>query len=132
MTRPASPAAPPGLPGLRGADPQLQDQGFDWAERFDAEAKERMLTAPTEFATLDAHGDYGNAVPTPDHFIPALYLAGLAGAAGDAPPSVLVDGCAYGSISMSAYTLGTDCGGTDGSGGSAPLSTEAPADGANV
>ena len=117
---------------LRGADPQMQDQGFDWAERFDADAKERMLTAPTEFATLDAHSDYGNAVPTPDHFIPALYLAGLAGAAGDAPPSVLVDGCAYGSISMSAYTLGTDCGGTDGSGGSAPLSTEAPADGANV
>ena len=41
----------------------------------------RMLTDPTEFAALDAHGDYGRAVPTPDHFIPALYLAGLADAA---------------------------------------------------
>jgi 4,5-DOPA dioxygenase extradiol len=87
---------------LRGADLQMQESGFDWAERFDADAKERMLTAPTEFATLDAHTDYGSAVPTPDHFIPALYLAGLAGAAGDGPPSVLVDGCAYGSISMTA------------------------------
>ena len=43
-----------------------------------------MLTDPTEFATLDAHRDFGRAVPTPDHFIPALYLAGLAGAAGGA------------------------------------------------
>ena len=37
---------------------------------------------PTNFAALDAHADYGHAVPTPDHFIPALYLAGLADAAG--------------------------------------------------
>ena len=40
-----------------------------------------MLTDPTELAALDAHRDFGHAVPTPDHFIPALYLAGLAGAA---------------------------------------------------
>jgi 4,5-DOPA dioxygenase extradiol len=68
---------------LRGVDRSLKDDGFDWARRFDEAAKERMLTAPTEFATLDAHSDYRSAVPTPDHFIPALYLAGLAGAAGD-------------------------------------------------
>ena len=42
----------------------------------------RMLTDPTEFATLDAHARLRLAVPTPDHFIPALYLAGLAGAEG--------------------------------------------------
>ena len=41
-----------------------------------------MRATPTEVATLDAHRDYGTAVPTPDHFIPLLYLAGLAGAAG--------------------------------------------------
>ncbi|MEE3920434.1 hypothetical protein V2I01_26185 [Micromonospora sp. BRA006-A] len=43
-----------------------------------------MLTDPGEYATLDAHGDFRRAVPTPDHFIPALYLAGLA-AATDTP-----------------------------------------------
>ena len=39
-----------------------------------------MLTDPTEFAGLDAHPRLSRvAVPTPDHFIPALYLAGLRG-----------------------------------------------------
>jgi 4,5-DOPA dioxygenase extradiol len=117
---------------LRDANPELKDEGYDWAQRFDADARERMLTAPTEFATLDAHADYSNAVPTPDHFIPALYLAGLAGAAGDTSTSVLVDGCAYGSLSMTAYTLGLDSGRADAAGGAAQLGTEAPADGSNI
>ncbi|MEU7876515.1 4,5-DOPA dioxygenase extradiol [Dactylosporangium sp. NPDC049140] len=69
---------------LGGMDWNLADAGYDWAQRFDEDAKTRMLTDPTELATLDAHRDFDRAVPTPDHFIPALYLAGLAGAA-DAP-----------------------------------------------
>ncbi len=117
---------------LGGANPRMEDEGYDWAQRFDADAKERMLTTPTEFATLDAHADYRDAVPTPDHFIPALYLAGLAGADGGSPASVLVDGCAYGSLSMTAYTLGLDCGPVAGTGGAPPLGTEAPADGSNI
>ena len=91
---------------LRGMDWTLADDGYDWARRFDEDAKTRMLTDPTELATLDAHQDYAAAVPTPDHFIPALYLAGLAGAAADRDTDVLVDGYAYGSLSMTAYTLG--------------------------
>jgi 4,5-DOPA dioxygenase extradiol len=94
---------------LRGMNWQLADHGFDWAQRFDEDAKQRMLGDPTEFASLDAHPDYRTAVPTPDHFIPALYLAGLAGAATEDRPDVLVDGYAYGSLSMTAYTLGLDC-----------------------
>ncbi|RIV41571.1 4,5-DOPA dioxygenase extradiol [Micromonospora radicis] len=90
---------------LGGVDRRLVDQGFDWAQRFDEAAKATMLGTPTEAGRLDGHRDFGLAVPTPDHFIPLLYLAGLAGAA-DATADVLVDGYAYGSLSMTAYTLG--------------------------
>jgi 4,5-DOPA dioxygenase extradiol len=90
---------------LRGVDRTRPDDGFDWAQRFDEDAKARMLADPTEVARLDAHRDFRSAVPTPDHFLPLLYLAGLAGVA-DGPAGVLVDGYAYGSLSMTAYTLG--------------------------
>ena len=117
---------------LRSVDLANEDGGYDWAQRFDEAAQERMLTAPTEFAALDAHADYRNAVPTPDHYIPALYLAGLAGAAGDQSTSVLVDGYAYGSLSMTAYTLGLDCGRAAETGGAAQIPAGVPADGANI
>ena len=83
----------------------LADAGYDWAQRFDDDAKARMLSDPTEVTTLDAHRDFDVAVPTPDHFIPLLYLAGLADASGGGT-DLLVDGYAYGSLSMTAYTLG--------------------------
>ncbi|HET7665812.1 MAG TPA: 4,5-DOPA dioxygenase extradiol [Mycobacterium sp.] len=93
---------------LRAMDWTLEDGGYDWAQRFDADAKELLLSDPADAARLDGHADYGHAVPTPDHFIPLLYLAGLAGVAsgGHDRLDVLIDGCAYGSLSMTAYTLG--------------------------
>ena len=60
------------------------------------------------------------AAPTPDHFIPLLYLAGLASAAGDTA-HVLVDGYAMGSLSMTSYTLGCHELEPDGRGGSPTL-----------
>jgi len=44
------------------------------------------------------------AAPTPDHFVPLLYIAGLASAA-RSTADVLIDGHEYGSLSMAAYTL---------------------------
>jgi 4,5-DOPA dioxygenase extradiol len=89
---------------LGGVDRRSPDAGFDWAQRFDEAVRGVMTGAPTDVATLDGHRDFACAVPTPDHFLPLLYLAGLAGAAGSGS-EVLVDGYAYGSLSMTAYTL---------------------------
>jgi 4,5-DOPA dioxygenase extradiol len=117
---------------LGGMDWGRKDDGFDWAQRFDEDAKARMLDDPTEFAALDAHADYRSAVPTPDHFIPALYLAGLAGAAGGSGTDVLVDGYAYGSLSMTAYTLGLDCPAGTSTAGSPPGPSGVPPESSGI
>jgi 4,5-DOPA dioxygenase extradiol len=117
---------------LRGVNRQMVDAGYDWAHRFDEEAKTRMLTQPLEAARLDGHRDFRVAAPTPDHFIPLLYLAGLAGAGDADGVSVLVDGYAYGSLSMTAYTLGLTCPPADEAGSAAQLPDGMPADHANI
>jgi 4,5-DOPA dioxygenase extradiol len=89
---------------LPGMNRNMPDGGYDWAQRFDEDAKALMTSDPTDIVTLDAHSDFRHAVPTPDHFLPLLYLAGLADASGHGT-DVLVDGYTYGSLSMTAYTL---------------------------
>ena len=111
---------------------EMADDGFDWAQRFDETARDLMASAPDEFGLLSDHRDFGAAVPTPDHFIPSLYFAGLA-AQSATPADVLVEGYAYGSLSMTAYTLGVTCAPDDvderGTPSTAPLS---PADQSNI
>ncbi len=87
---------------MDGARP---DGGFDWAERFDEAAKTLVVDAPGDVLKLAEHPDYRLAVPTPDHFVPLVYFAALAAEAG-VSPSVLVDGYAYGSLSMTCYRAG--------------------------
>jgi len=82
------------------------ESGFDWAERFNGEVQRLLTTgSPDALGVLDADPDYRLSVPTTDHFLPVLYLAGLSRAAGE-PARTLVDGYAYGSLSMTAYTVG--------------------------
>ena len=89
-------------------NPRLGDTGLDWAMRFDRDAQAVMTSSPGRAVELAGHRDYDLAVPTPDHFIPLLYLAGLAEVAGP-PAETLIEGYAYGSLSMTAYTLDAQC-----------------------
>ena len=78
------------------------------------------------------HDDYREAHPTPDHFIPLLYVAGLASAA-DATMDTLVHGYSMGSLSMASYGLG--CGTVttgDAESTGAPELPDVPADETNL
>jgi 4,5-DOPA dioxygenase extradiol len=93
---------------------------YDWARRFDEAVRSVVTSSPADVLGLSEHADYGQAVPTPDHFIPLLYFAGVAAAAGH-PADVLVDGYAYGSLSMTCYTLDANSTEVEAAGGAGEL-----------
>jgi 4,5-DOPA dioxygenase extradiol len=87
---------------LRAIDWSIPDAGFDWAQRFDDSARELLGERPGDAAALREHPDYALSAPTPEHFIPVLYVAGLAAAAGQ-PLASFGEGYAFGSLSMTCY-----------------------------
>jgi 4,5-DOPA dioxygenase extradiol len=89
---------------LNWKEPNL---GFDWAERFDDAVVEQLRTDPEAILRTTEHQDYQLAAPTPDHFIPLLYMAGVAAASGE-QMNPLVRGYSMGSLSMTCYGVGTD------------------------
>ena len=120
---------------LRRIDWSQPDAAFDWARRFDDAVAEVMTGDPGALPRLQEHPDFALAVPTPDHFLPLVYLAGLASAAADTA-HVLVDGYAMGSLSMTSYVLGRhdvtagETGERDR--GAAPTRPHVPADETNI
>ena len=102
---------------------------FDWAERFDEAVVRQLAEKPSDILRLTEHADYELAVPTPDHFIPLLYTAGLAAEEGSIDP--VVRGYAMGSISMTSFGVGTSVGCDDGA-NSAPLPQGVPPDQTNM
>jgi 4,5-DOPA dioxygenase extradiol len=93
---------------LRAVDWSRRDAGFDWAHRFDDAARAVITERPADAPSLQQHAGFLRASPTPDHFVPLLYIAGLA-AAGPHPVKALIDGYAFGSLSMTSYGLEADC-----------------------
>lgn len=89
---------------LRAIDWRSPEQGFDWAQRFDDDARAVLSSDPSDLATLAQSDDYRLAVPTPDHFLPLAYLAGVASASATTP-DVFVEGCTMGSLSMTSYVV---------------------------
>ena len=106
------------------------NSAFDWAERFDDAVREQLQADPSAILKVVEHRDYQLAVPTPDHFIPMLYMAGVAAASGE-PMTPLVRGYSMGSLSMTCYGIGTDlrCMVEDGA---ATLPIGVPADQSNI
>lgn len=84
---------------LQWREPEL---AYDWSERFDDAVLEQLARDPADILRVMEHPDYDLAVPTPDHFIPLLYVAGLA-AADNTRPEALMRGHTMGAISMTCY-----------------------------
>jgi 4,5-DOPA dioxygenase extradiol len=89
---------------LRRIDWSQPEGGYAWTQAFDAEARALLHDRPADIGELAASPHWDLAVPTPDHFLPVLYIAGLAHAAG-VPAEVLVGGYAYGGLSMTSYVV---------------------------
>ena len=63
-----------------------------------------MTTEPQNVLDLLAHRDYRRASPTPDHFLPLIYLAALASP--EEPARAFFRNCSIGSSSLSSYAVG--------------------------
>lgn len=107
------------------------DAVFDWTERFDEAAAEQLDKAPGDILRLADHPDYGLAVPTPDHFIPLLYIAALAAQEGSGAQA-LVRGYSLGSISMSCFGVSVAPLGSGQARGAAELPAGVPPHQANI
>ena len=115
---------------LRLVDRRHVDEGFDWAHRFDDAVKAQMTRDPADILSVTRHDDYALAVPTPDHFVPLLYVAGLASAAD--PAHAIVEGYALGSLSMTCYAVGAEFHPATFGGAAAPLPDGVPPDNTNA
>ena len=85
---------------------QDQVEPFDWAVRFETEARELILEGrDRELADYGSMGEAARlSVPSPDHFLPLLYVLGLRRAEDEV--SFPVEGIEGGSLSMLAVRIG--------------------------
>ena len=80
---------------------------YDWAVDFNRQVRDLLLRG--EHAPLIGYEQLDEAailsVPTPEHYLPLLYVIGTQGA--DEHASILVDDIAMGSISMLSVVIGS-------------------------
>ena len=81
-------------------------QPFDWAARFDDVVRDHVSRGDhpplVDFATFGA--DARMSIPTPEHYLPLLYILGMQGAG--EPAAIAVDGIQNASISMLSVVIG--------------------------
>ncbi len=85
-------------------DRSQPDGVYDWAQQFDAEVQRLMTSDPEALPQIVGHQDWLNAAPTPEHFIPLLYFAGVASESG-ASSEVVVEGGTMGSLTMTSFIV---------------------------
>lgn len=81
------------------------DTGFGWADSFDEAARDIMLSDPDRLEALRDHEGYTRSVPTPDHFLPLAYIAGVSAAIGGSGVDVFNEQRTMGSLSMTGYRV---------------------------
>jgi 4,5-DOPA dioxygenase extradiol len=83
-----------------------RDDGYDWAVRFDREARRRIEAgdhaALVEYESLGP--DAQSSIPTPEHYLPMLYVLALQRP--DDRVAILNDRVVLGSISMTCVAVG--------------------------
>jgi 4,5-DOPA dioxygenase extradiol len=81
------------------------EKGFPWAEEVSSRIKSMILAREQE--RLTAYGAMGReftqAIPTPEHFLPALYVLSLFGK--DEEVTFFNDECVMGSLSMTSFLI---------------------------
>jgi 4,5-DOPA dioxygenase extradiol len=91
---------------LRAINWNADAPGYDWAQRFDAAVRDCL--AHNDHAALIGYENFGSdarlSVPTPEHYLPLLYIAGLQ-QAGE-PLRFPTEGLQNGSISMRSVLVG--------------------------
>ena len=105
-------------------------RGADWAQRFDEGVKAQMADDPSEILKLSEHPDFAKAVPTPDHYLPLLYTAGMAAAEGRS--QAFIEGYSLGSLSMTSYNVGPELALPNHAEGAADLPSDVPPDQTNM
>lgn len=117
---------------LGAMDRRAENLGFEWAQRFNEKAIEAARSSPADAVALVSDRDFGKVAPTPEHFLPFLYIAGFGAGVGK-PLDVLVDGYAYGSLSMTSFTVDLSCPQENASAaGAAVLGSDAPPESTNL
>jgi 4,5-DOPA dioxygenase extradiol len=87
---------------LGAVDFHAPNGAYPWARAFNEKVIESVCRAPGNAAGLVRHADFWKAAPTPEHFLPLLYIAGMAAEARQSL-EVLVDGYTYGSLAMTSF-----------------------------
>ena len=89
---------------LRMIDWSGPESAFDWNTEFDSLVREIMQSSPERIVDVELDRNFPRAVPTPDHFLPLAYVAGIAAEAGTTA-KVLVGGPQFGSLSMTCFSV---------------------------